>query len=136
MKIVGFNFNKISAEKTGTLSKDVKVHTQIDISEINELKSNTVNTKESLLGIVFSYAVDYDPGFAKIALNGNVLVLVDPDEAKKVLKQWDKKELPEEFKVDLFNIIMRKTNLKALQIEEEMGIPLHIPLPSFKKKTE
>jgi hypothetical protein len=136
MKIVGFNFNKINVEKIGTSSKDVKVHTQIDVSEISEIKSNTVNTKETLLGVVFYFAVDYEPNFAKIAFTGNILVLIEPDEAKKILKQWEKKELPEEFKVNLFNIILRKSNLRALQFEEEMSIPLHMPLPSLKKKTE
>lgn len=136
MKIVGFNFNKINVEKIGTSSKDIKISTQIDVSEISEVKNNTINTKETLLGIVFSYVIDYEPNFAKIAFTGNVLVLVEPDEAKKILKQWDKKELPEDFKVSLFNIILRKSNLKALQFEEEMNIPLHMPLPSLKKKTE
>jgi len=36
--------------------------------------------------------------------------------------------------VFLFNIILKKSTLKALQIEEELNIPLHMQLPSLKKQ--
>ena len=35
--------------------------------------------------------------------------------------------------IALFNIILRKANVKALELEEQIGLPLHIPLPTLKK---
>ena len=57
---------------------------------------------------------------------------------KEILKQWKNKKISEDFKIPLFNLILRKSNVKTLELEEEMGLPLHIPLPHLKnqKKTE
>ena len=42
-------------------------------------------------------------------------------------------KIPEEYKLTIFNIIMKKSNLKAIQLEDEMNLPLHISLPSIKE---
>ena len=46
---------------------------------------------------------------------------------------WNKdKKMPENFRMTLFNLILRKSSLKALQLEEEMNLPTHIQLPTLK----
>ena len=42
--------------------------------------------------------------------------------------------MTEEFRILLFNIILRKANIKALELEEQMNLTLHIPLPTLKKQ--
>ena len=42
------------------------------------------------------------------------------------------KNLPEEFRLSVFNLILKKSSLKALQLEEELNIPLHIAMPFLK----
>ena len=49
------------------------------------------------------------------------------------IRQWNSKKLPEDFRIALFNVILKKSNVKALELEDELNIPLHIPLPSLKK---
>jgi len=132
MKILGFNFNKINIEKISDKAENLKINTKIDISGINKIKSNILKTKEEILGINFSYDINYDPNFAKINLAGNIIISVDLDTSKEVLKQWETKKMPENFRISVFNIILKKSNLKALQLEEEMNLPLHIPMPSIK----
>jgi hypothetical protein len=46
-----------------------------------------------------------------------------------VLKKWKNKKIEDEVRVPLFNLILTKCNLKALQFEEEFGLPTHIPFP-------
>jgi len=41
--------------------------------------------------------------------------------------------MPEEFRVLLFNVILRKANLKALQLEEEMKLSFTCSNAFFKK---
>lgn len=126
---MGFNFNRISIEKKGKRPAELKINTNVDVDQIKELNSDLLKTKEIMLGINFSYDIDYSPGFAKIELSGNALISVDSKTAKKVLKQWKNKEMPEDFRVPLFNLIISKSSVKALQLEEEMALPYHIPLP-------
>ena len=132
MRIAGFNFKKISVEKLSDKPGELKINTKIDILDIKSIKSDFIKTKEELLGIDFSYVVDYDPDFAKIEFRGSIVVSIDFREGKEVLKQWKDKQMPGQFQVNLFNIILRKSNIKALELEDEMNLPLHVPFPSLK----
>ena len=133
MRLIGFNFTKINAEKLSGSSRELKINTNIDISNIKELENEFFNSKEGVLSANFSYTINYEPDFAKISLNGNLLVMADQKTTKETIKQWKDKKIQEDFKVFLFNSILMKSNLKALQLEEEIGLPLHIPMPSIKR---
>jgi hypothetical protein len=65
-----------------------------------------------------------------------VLLLTEKDESKDILKKWKNKKMPEEFRVPLFNIILTKSNLRALQLEEELNLPTHIPLPRIRNQDQ
>ena len=135
MKIIGFNFDKINIEKLpGKTEKNLEVKTNIDIPEIKEIKSESAIMKENFIGVQFIFNVNYDPDFAKINLSGNVLFAINSKLSKDILKQWKDKKMPEDFRILLFNVILRKANLKALELEEEMNLPLHVPMPSLKKQ--
>jgi hypothetical protein len=138
MRFIGFNFNKISVEKFLDKVENLKIDTKIDVSEIKTIKSSFFKTKEELIGIKFNYAVNYNPDFAKIEFTGTIVFAFESKMAKEILSQWEDKQMPEDFKIALFNIILRKSNLKALELEDELNLPLHIPLPSVKtqKKEE
>ncbi|MEK6823686.1 MAG: hypothetical protein AABY06_01505 [Nanoarchaeota archaeon] len=132
MKILGLNFTKLNAEKFSIEAKGVKIGTHIDLSEIREVKSDFFSSKEKVLGVKFTYEIDYDPNFAKIKLAGNILISVDDSMINKILEGWKTKDLPEDFRLSIFNLILKKSSLKALQLEEELNIPLHIAMPFLK----
>ncbi len=136
MRIIGFNFNKINIEKLNDTVENLKINTKIDVSEIKNIKSDFFKTKEELVEVKFAYSINYDPDFAKIELAGIVLLAVEPKIAKDILKEWESKKMSEDFRITLFNIILKKSNLKALQLEDEMNLPVHIPLPSLKKEDQ
>lgn len=136
MKLVGFNFSKISIEKIAEVRpKDLKMGTKINVSEIKSLKSEFFKTKEDILASKFTYIINYDPSYAKVEFEGTIILAVDPKLAKVVLKQWKEKKMPQEFNLVLFNLIMMKSNIKALQLEEELNIPYHVPLPTLKPES-
>ena len=132
MKILGFNFTKMNIEKISDNLDNLKITTGIDISDMNEVKSDLFKSKEELIGVKFKYSINYEKDIARIDFEGNLVLLTDEKEAKEVLAQWKEKKIPEAFKLNLFNIILKKSSLKALQFEEEFNLPPHIPLPSFK----
>ena len=132
IKIVGFNFRKINVEKTSDTFKDLKINTKIDISAIEEAKSEFLKGDDQILKIKFIYTIEYNPNIANIVLEGNIVLTASKDEAKKILDGWKDKKMSESFRISLFNMILRKSNVKALQLEEEMNLPLHIPFPSLK----
>ncbi len=134
MRAIGFSFDKINVERLSDKVENLKINTKIDISDITDVKSTFLKTKEEIIKVKFTYNINYDPEFAKIELEGNVLFALDSQKAKVFVNKWKKKTIPEDFKFTLFNIILRKSNLKALQLEDEMNLPLHISLPSLKKQ--
>lgn len=134
MRVVGFDFKKISVERFKDQVENLKFNTKIDISSLNTIKSDLFKSREELLKIDFVYSVFYEPEFAKIELVGNIIISVDQKMARDVLKSWQDKKTSEEFRVFMFNIILRKSNIRALQLEEELGLPPHIPLPSLSKE--
>ena len=67
------------------------------------------------------------------------MILPDNDaELKQFLDSWKDKKIPEHLRTSLFNFIMNKCNIKALFLEDELGLPLHIPMPklTIQKKEE
>lgn len=134
MKLIGFNFTKINLEKKSDKLKDLKITTGIDIMEVKEAKATFLNSPDTLLVVKFDYSINYEKDIANLKFQGNILVSLEEKQAKDTLDQWKNKKLPGGFKLNLFNIILKKCSLKALQFEEEFNLPLHVPLPSFKPK--
>lgn len=129
---MGFNFTKINIEKFLDKVENLKVTTNINIEDLKEIKVAPFKIKEDIIVVKFAYSIYYEPKFAKIEMEGNVVLGIEPKLTREVLKQWKDKKTPEEFRIVLFNAILRKTNLKAIQLEDEMNLPLHMPMPSLK----
>jgi len=134
MKLVSFNFTKINVEKFSDSLKDLKINTGIDISDIKVVKSDFLKLNGDLIAVKFNYNISYEDKIAKLEFAGNMLVSVESKVSKEVLKKWEDKKMPEEFKLNIFNIILKKASLKAILFEEEFNLPLHIPLPSIKSQ--
>ncbi len=128
MKLAGFNFKKISGERISNSLKEIKVNTEINIANISQPKVSLFKSKEDFLEIDFNYSLTYEPDFAKIEISGTLVVSIEPKKAKEIVKEWKSKKLPEDFKIYVFNIILRKSNIKSLQLEEELHLPIHLNL--------
>ena len=135
MKILGFNFKKISAETFPTREGEIKVNTKIDIDEIASAKTEMFE-KEEIVVVSFSYAINYEPKLALVEFKGNILLSLEPDKAKEIIDEWKDKNLSEDLKITLFNIILKKANIKALQLEDELNLPPHMPLPRVSPETK
>jgi len=132
-KFVGFNFNKISVEKKKESTKDIKIDTKINLLDIESVDSELTQEGNKIIRLRFLYEVEYSPGIAKIEVGGKIILMGTTEEAEKVMDSWKTKKLDENLRVQAFNIILRKANVKALELEEEMGLPLHLPFPKLKK---
>ena len=137
MKILGFNYTKISVEKKKEITKDLKISNKVDITSIAEVKQEVLKSKEDMISVKFSYSIEYSPGIALVALEGTILLAVDPKLAKDALKGWkDSKETPDDLKIFIFNIVFRKAGLKALELEDSMNLPLHMQMPAIRKNED
>lgn len=131
MKVIGFNYNKIGIERKKPLKGKIDVKYKVDVSKVEEEKLNILKDQPALK-VSFKYEIFYEPKTAEIEFEGFVVLLVEKEKHKEILKSWKKKKLPDELRVPLFNLILTKSNLRALQLEEEIGLPTHIPMPKVK----
>jgi hypothetical protein len=135
IRLLSFNFNKVSAEKFKSKGDELKINNHIDISSVEKLESDVFNSKtEDMFSVGFKYSVNYEPGFAIVELKGTMLVAVDQKQSKEILKEWKNKNVPEEVHLTFINIILKKATVKAIQLEDELGFPLHIQIPRFSPK--
>lgn len=135
MQVISFSFSKIQAEKKKKLEGKIEIGSNINIKSLSQEKLDIVKDKP-VLKFEFEFSVNFKPDIAEILFNGTVLVLTEKDEAKNILKKWKTKIIPDEIRIPLFNLIMAKCNLKALEFEEELNLPNHIPLPKLKAEQE
>lgn len=137
VQILGFNFTKVSAErflgsKPVKDPKDRKITTNINFTDVE--KENIPILKEEAAKVSFNFTVLYEPKHAELSFNGAIILKLEKEDLKNVIKEWKKKKLPEELRVPLFNLILSKCSLRALQLEEELNLPTHIPLPRVSKQ--
>lgn len=136
MKIIGFNFTKIHAEKNEKRATISNIKSNIDISDVSSLKSDFLSQNKGIVGIKFSYSIEYEPEFAQIVLAGIIVLSLPQEDSKEIIDKWKDKQIPEKYRVPLFNMILKKVTLKSLQMEEELALPHHIQMPFLKSEKE
>lgn len=134
MKVIGYNIKTISAEKINEIKDKLQISSNISIKSIKEEKIELIKDKTPL-SFDFEFTLDYKPNFATIIIKGNVLILFDNKQAKEILKKWKSKKIDDDIRVPLFNFIFSKSSIKAIQLEEELSLPYHIPLPRLKQQS-
>ena len=135
MKIISFNFDKISAEKKKSLKEKTDINVNIDLKSVEEEKIDIVKD-QNLLKFNFEFKVSYKPDIADLVFSGFVLAILEKEQHKETLKKWKTKKISENIRIPLFNTILTRCNLKALQLEEELNLPAHIPFPRIQQQTQ
>ncbi len=131
MEFVGFAFTKIYAERFFENTDKSKIETSLNLTSIEEIFPKADSKKDSILKVSFKYEINYSEGVAKIEIQGNLFISLEKSFAEEILKKWEKKNLSDSFKLPVFNTIMHKSNIKSLQIEDELGLLPHFQLPSL-----
>lgn len=129
MKIISFNLTKLSAERFSNLNEKLKINTNIDIFSIKNADVAILDEKENIVEIDFNYIIDYDPKIAIIDFKGKIWASLDKKQKKQLLDGWKDKKILDEIRIPLLNFIFQKSNIRALQLEEELGLPLRLPMP-------
>ncbi|MEM2089505.1 MAG: hypothetical protein QXL88_00200 [Candidatus Pacearchaeota archaeon] len=132
MVIAGFSFKKIFAEKLEPARGKIKINVKIDIEDIVKEEIELLN-KEAIK-ISFSFSVEYEPKVASLLLEGELIFVDEPKKIKSILEGWKNKKLDEKIRTSILNFIITRCNVKALQIEEELNLPFHLPMPRIKEQ--
>lgn len=126
------NITKISGERKNIIKGKIDVKQNIDIKDIE--KQDIAISDKPGLKVEFEYSIKYEPKVADVEIKGSILVLDDKNESKDILKDWKKKKINPIFKIPVYNYIIEKVSLKAINMEDELALPLHQPFPKIAPK--
>jgi hypothetical protein len=133
MQVIGFSFSKILVERNPSFKRG-PIDNNIEFTNIETEKVDVI--EKDMVKASFRYTLLYKDKDTKskqgeVLFEGVLLISFDDEEMKEVQKAWKKKELPNNIKVPLFNIILKKCSSKAGFLEDEVGLPPHIPIPQL-----
>ncbi len=131
IKLLGFGFTKINVEKNPEFKGKLDVKTNVKMNEVDKQKVDFL--KSEALKINFTFTISYGE-LGNVELTGDLGLLLDSKTMKETLKQWKKKSLPDDVRRAIINLVFQKATLKALSLEEEIGLPLHMPMPRLQEK--
>jgi hypothetical protein len=126
ISLLGISYNKISIEKKPDFKGKLQITPSINISSIEKQELSLL--KQDSIKVKFSFNIKYSE-LANILLEGEIILRTDAKTQKEILKTWKDKSLDSEIQSLILNIIMQKASIKAIQLEEEMNLPLHIKIP-------
>ncbi len=130
VKIVGFNISRMSAEREKEIKGRIEIKSNLNITDIKK-EDIEISKENEVIAFEFDFSINYEPKIAEIAFKGNVLALVQPNEAKDIFKDWKKKKIGDSLRLLILNTIILKCNIKAFQMEEDLGLPFHVPMPKL-----
>jgi hypothetical protein len=133
MPVIGFNINKIEAEKKKLpVGAEIKISNTPKISSIEVDALNLGEKKgEKILKIAFDFLTEFEPKVGHISLSGEMLYL--HDDAEELMKTWKKEHaLPGPVMVEIMNYLFRRCLIKILSLTEDLQLPPVIPFPLAK----
>ena len=129
MPIVGFQFDKVSAHKSGTVKGKIDIAHNVNIKDVKQ-EELTLDKKQNVLKFTFEFKVEYKPDLGNISLEGHLLYLDTPEKIKELGEAWKKKKkLPDEITSNVINMVLAKSNIKSLILSQDVNLPPQIQLP-------
>jgi hypothetical protein len=129
INFIGSRFVKINAEFNSDFSGQISTKMNIKILDLSPLKN-----KESFK-VKYLFEVDYLE-LGKISIEGNLFFSTTSKILKELQKSWKDNKINNPDYIFITNTILQKASVKAIQIEEEMGFPIHLRLPKIDLKNK
>ena len=126
IKLLGFNLTKINVEKNPDYKGQLSIKSSMNIISIEKHKIDLI--KQESVKINFNFSIDYEK-LGSISIDGFFILAVDKKTFKELTEKWDSKDFDPELRVIILNIVIQKSSLQALKLEEEIGLPLHMQMP-------
>ena len=144
MQVIGFNLTKIHGERFPHFSK-AGINNNLEFVNVEKDKVDILKELEALK-ISFKYSLLYgdiekpentkqEDKQGEICFEGNLILSAASEEAKDFHKMWKKKEVPKSSVAPLYNFILRRCSTKAINLQEDLGLPSpYLKVPQIQPK--
>jgi len=123
IRLVGSKFISLSAKRNTEFTGNLKIETRINISSIEKVKE-----AKDTIKVAYVFEIDYHE-LGRVSVEGVLFIATDAKIIKNLLKDHEDKKYETEEHMALTNIIIQKATIKAISLEEELNLPVHIRLP-------
>ena len=136
MTIVGVHITKVNAERNMKSSaQKVGINNNITIKDVSEHDFMLGSAKQQVLKYTFVFNCKYTPDVGSIDVEGDVMVLADIEETKKVLQEWkSNKRVHSDQTEEILNSALMRSNIQAIKVSQDLNLPSPVPLPRIEKK--
>lgn len=133
MNILNVSFNSISAKKEQAPKGKLGIKSNVSITSVEDANIG-VDKSNTTLRVGFSFNTEYSPDYASIQITGQMIVLEEKENAKKMLDTWNKeKKVNKDFSIPLMNTIMSKCVMESIIIAKELNLPSPLPMPKVEQ---
>ena len=148
MQIIGFGFTKITAFKLENFTRNTtNINTTMEFINVTKEEIKLLKDNNEGLKLNFKLSIDYTLQHSdkkqdkqdkqgEISFEGYLVISVSKEESKNIQKSYKKKHMSPVLLTPLYNFLLRKCAPKAMDLEDEIGLPLHIPIDQIKPKFE
>ena len=132
MPIIGITFTSISGKTVNNpVEGDVNVNSTPSIKNVSK-KNIPALSMNDVVAIEFTFDINYQPKIGEITFEGEVLYKTD--KAENIIKAWKKeKKIDSDVTVEILNGVLKKCMSKAIDIANELRLPLPMQFPTVRK---
>jgi len=94
-----------------------------------------VKEAKDTVKLAYTLEVDYKE-LGSVTVEGALFLSGDSKTIKELMKIQKDKNFDTKEYIGISNLIIQKASIKALELEEELGLPIHIKLPTLSPKKE
>jgi hypothetical protein len=131
LSLLNSRLTKVNGERNVNFSGKISMNQNIKIKTLEKFKPK--NTKTEALKVEYSFQIDYSD-LGKVEIEGILFIGAEPKEMKKILSEYEGKKFDSVEHITIMNLIIQKASLRAFEIEDELGLPIHIKLPQLAPK--
>lgn len=133
MAITGIIFDKFLVEKLKDIEAPLKINSNISVTDVKKEKSS--DKGNAVLRFDFVFGLDYTPKQAVVELKGHILITEKEKDIERIYSDWKKtKKVDPSLMERVMNAVLFRSNIKALLLSQEIGLPPHIPMPTLAAK--
>lgn len=128
MQIVGQKLEKIHAERKGTLSGNLQINMNVDVTKVEIKNIFPGGIEKPGISFDFKYKADYG-GNSEISVEGSIFGAGEEKELKKIVKDWKADKFDAQIDALIKNRILVIGLGKAIPLAEGLNLPLPMRMP-------
>ncbi|MEK6760913.1 MAG: hypothetical protein AABX93_03240 [Nanoarchaeota archaeon] len=132
MKYAGIRFQKIEAEKfEEAKSGNINVNSNFNLGKVKKEEDLTKDSDKPVFSFEFTYSIKYEE-FAEISFKGTVYIEIHDKKMIKAFEEEDSRVADNDLRKLILDVVLARTHVESLHLEEKLGLPFHIQSPKVK----